>query len=130
MPDVELIQVPEGLHLGEFMKAPTSPAAKGGGLIFTGGYISFDPTTGAAKRGTIEEETVQTLRNIEQVLIAGGSSLDKVLKVNVFLDDLDEWERMNAAYRTVFTTHTPPRRTVHAKLVGGFKVEIDMVALA
>jgi 2-iminobutanoate/2-iminopropanoate deaminase len=130
MQKVELIEVPDTLHLGKFMNAPASPAAKGAGLIFTGGYISFDPKTGQAKKGTIEEETIQTLLNIEQVLIAGGSSLEKVLKVNIFIDDLNEWERMNVAYCSVFRTHTPARRTVQAKMVGGFKVEIEAIALA
>lgn len=130
MSRVELVEVPETLHLGTFMSAPAAAAAKGGGLIFTGGYISFDPETGAAMHGTIEEQTVRTLRNIELVLQAAGSSLDKVLKVNVFLDDLAEWERMNAAYCTVFADHRPARRSIQAKLVGGFKVEIEAIALA
>lgn len=130
MEKVQLIDVPDTLHLGKFMNAPASAAARGAGLIFTGGYISFDPETGEPKKGTIEEETIQTLLNIEQVLIAGGSSLEKVLKVNIFIDDLDEWDRMNVAYRTVFRNHTPARRTVQAKMVDGFKVEIEAIALA
>ena len=79
--DLEIIEVPNTLDLGQAMNAPASSAARAGGLIFTGGYISFDPDTGKPAKGTIEEETSQTLRNIEKVLIVAGSNKEKIVKV-------------------------------------------------
>lgn len=118
------------LHdIGKFMKAPASPAARGGGLIFTSGYVPIDPKTGRAVRGSIEEQTRTTLQNLKIVLEQAGSSLDKVLKVNIFMSDLNEWPRMNKVYKEFFPGDYPARRTVHAQLVGGFKIEIDCIAL-
>jgi 2-iminobutanoate/2-iminopropanoate deaminase len=129
-PKREIIGTPELLDLGKFMKAPVAPAVRANGFIFTGGYVPLDPRTGAAVTGSIEDQTRQTLQNLKDVLDHAGSSLDKVVKVNIFLSDLGEWERMNAVYREFFPKDFPARRTVHAALVGGYKVEIDCVALA
>jgi 2-iminobutanoate/2-iminopropanoate deaminase len=126
----EIIGTPELLDLGRFMKAPVAPAVRANGFIFTGGYVPLDPGTGAAVTGSIEAQTRRTLQNLKEVLEQAGSSLGKVVKVNVFLSDLGEWERMNAVYREFFPKDFPARRTVHALLVGGYKVEIDCIALA
>jgi 2-iminobutanoate/2-iminopropanoate deaminase len=126
----EIIGTPELLDLGKFMKAPVAPAVRANGFIFTGGYVPLDPRTGEAVTGSIEEQTRQTLQNIKDVLKRAGSSLEKVVKVNVFLSDLSEWERMNTVYREFFPKEFPARRTVHAMLVGGYKVEIDCIAVA
>lgn len=129
-PKREIIGTPELLDLGKFMKAPVAPAVRANGFIFTGGYVPLDPRTGKAVMGSIEEQTRRTLQNLKDVLEHAGSSLEKVVKVNVFISDLSEWERMNAVYREFFPKDFPARRTVHAALVGGFKVEIDCIALA
>jgi 2-iminobutanoate/2-iminopropanoate deaminase len=129
-PKREIIGTPALLDLGKFMKAPVAPAVRANGFIFTGGYVPLDPHTGKAVMGSIEEQTRRTLQNLKDVLEHAGSSLDKVVKVNVFLSDLGEWERMNAVYREFFPKDFPARRTVHAALVGGYKVEIDCIALA
>jgi 2-iminobutanoate/2-iminopropanoate deaminase len=124
------IVTPELLDLGKFMKAPVAPAVRAKGFIFTGGYVPLDPRTGQAVTGSIEDQTRQTLQNIKDVLKRAGSSMEKVVKVNVFLSDLSEWERMNEVYREFFPKNFPARRTVHAMLVGGYKVEIDCIAVA
>jgi 2-iminobutanoate/2-iminopropanoate deaminase len=126
----EIVGTPELLDLGKFMKAPVAPAVRANGFIFTGGYVPLDPRSGNAVMGSIEDQTRQTLQNLKDVLEQAGSSLEQVVKVNVFLSDLGEWERMNAVYREFFPKEFPARRTVHAMLVGGYKVEIDCIALA
>ena len=125
----KVIRTPKLLDLGKFMKAPVAPATRGGGLIFTGGYVPMDPKTGKAVMGSIEEQTRRTLKNLKMVLKEAGSSLDKVLKVNIFMSDLNEWPRMNKVYKEFFPRNYPARRTTHAYLVGGFKIEIDCIAL-
>lgn len=125
----KVIRTPKLLDLRKFMKAPVAPATRGGGLIFTGGYVPMNPKTGKAVMGSIEEQTRRTLKNLKMVLEEAGSSLDKVLKVNIFMSDLNEWPRMNKVYREFFPRNYPARRTTHAYLVGGFKIEIDCVAL-
>ena len=125
----EIVRTSKLLDLGKFMKAPVSPATRGGGLVFTGGYVSFDPKTGKAVTGSIEEQTRRTLENLKLVLEAAGSSLAKVLKVNIFISDLYEWRRMNKVYREFFPRNYPARRTTRAQLVGGFKIEIECIAL-
>lgn len=91
------------------MKAPVSSATRGGGLIFTSGYVAFDPRTGKPVTGSIERQTRRTLRNLGMVLEAAGSSLDKVLKVHVCMSDLDEWSRMNRVYREFVTQRLQTR---------------------
>jgi 2-iminobutanoate/2-iminopropanoate deaminase len=79
---------------------------------------------------SIEAETRLTLANLEATLAAAGSSLEQVVRVGVFLADLDDLGAMNAVYAEVFQPPRPARTTVGvAALPGGIKVEIDCVAL-
>ena len=127
----EIVRTPDSLSLGHFLGEPTlvSPATKGGGLIFTTGYVAMSPDTGEAEIGSIEVETRRTLDNLKMVLETAESSFDKVLKINIFMEDLDEWPAMNEVYKEYFPTDSPARRTVQAKLIEHYKVEIDCIAL-
>ena len=89
----------------------------------------MNPDTGEPEIGSIEVETLRTLDNLKMVLEAAGSSFDKVLKINIFMDDLDEWPAMNEVYKKFFPTDPPARRTVQAKLIEDYKIEIDCIAL-
>jgi 2-iminobutanoate/2-iminopropanoate deaminase len=125
----EIIRTPELLDLGKFMKAPVSPAVKANGFIFTGGYVPMDPQSGKAVLGPIEDQARRTLENLKMVLELAGSSLDKVVRVNIFLSDEKDFEGLNKVYREFFPKDFPARRTILSPLVGGFKCEIDFVAL-
>ena len=127
----EIVRTSDSLSLGHFLGEPTlvSPATKGGGLIFTTGYVAMNPCTGDPEIGSIEVETRRTLGNLKMVLEAAGSSFDKELKINIFIEDLGEWPAMNEAYKEYFPTDPPTRRTVQAKLIEDYKIEIDCVAL-
>jgi len=103
-----------------------SPALVFGDLVFVSGQGPLDPE-GAIIPGTIEEETERTLRNVEALLRAAGSGLDKVLKCTCYLADIADFDRFDAAYRRVFGERLPTRTTVAAGL-DGIKVEIDAIA--
>jgi 2-iminobutanoate/2-iminopropanoate deaminase len=111
--------------------APIGPycqAVKTGSLVFLSGQLPIDPKTGALVKG-IAAETRQVFENIRAVLEAAGSSLDKVVKVNVYMADLAEFTEMNQVYAGYFPAHPPARLTVQvAALPKGAGIEIDVVA--
>ena len=102
------------------------PATVWEGLVFVSGQgpIGRD---GSAVCGSIEEETALTLSNIEAVLRAAGTSLERVLKCTCYLSDIALFDRFDAAYRSFFGDQLPARTTVAAGL-DGIKVEIDVIA--
>ncbi|MCB1500127.1 MAG: RidA family protein [Bauldia sp.] len=97
-------------------------------LVFVSGQGPID-ARGEIVAGTIESETELTLRNIETLLIAAGSGLDRVLKCTCYLADIADFDRFDAVYRRVFAGHLPARTTVGAAL-GGIRIEIDAIACA
>ena len=111
---------------------PYSQATRAGGFIFCAGQGSFDPATGQPLGGGIKEQTRQVLRNLQAVLEAGGSGLDRVVKVTVFLSDWKYFGEMNEAYAEFFgANHPPARSTVQGqRWPEGQLVAIDAIALA
>jgi len=108
-------------------KAPYSPVVRSGDHVFTAGQVAFD-ATGTLVPGGIAEQTRQVLANLEACLGAAGCTFDDVVKVNVFLVDLADFEEFNEVYRAAFTEPYPVRTTVQAGLPGGIRVEIEAVA--
>ncbi len=109
---------------------PYSQAILTGGLVFTAGQVPIDPATGKVEAETIEEQTRQVLLNIAAVLQAAGSSLDEVVKVTVFMTDLDDFSRMNEIYAEFFGSHPPARSAVEvAGLPLGVQIEMEAIAL-
>ena len=103
---------------------PFTPVVSFGNLLFVSGV-------GCRIQGTIEEETTWVLDEIEKNLTAAGSSLDKVLKVNVFLEDIKEFDRMNSVYKTrKWGSVFPARNTVQpaALPAGDHGLAIDCIA--
>ncbi len=110
---------------------PYSQAIAAGGLIFVSGQLAIDPATGELVSGDIAAMTRQIFRNIEAVLAAAGSGLDKIVKTTVFLADLGDFQTMNGAYSEFFPAQPPARSTVQvARLPRDARVEIEVVALA
>ena len=111
---------------------PYSQATRAGGFIFCAGQGAFDPATGRLVEGGISEQTRQVLRNLQAVLEAGGSSLDRVVKVTVFLSDWKHFQEMNQAYAEFFgTDHPPARSTVQGqRWPEGHLVAIECIAVA
>ena len=108
---------------------PLSPAVRGGDFVFLSGMAAIDPATGERARGTVAAETRQILTNMGELLEAAGSSLAKVVKVNVLIYSMLEYENMNSAYREFFPIDPPARTVCGAGLIGGHKVEIECVSL-
>ncbi|MEG0166034.1 RidA family protein [Anaerorhabdus sp.] len=77
---------------------------------------------------TIEEHTLKTMENCLTQLKKAGVGFEDVFRVNVYMDDLDEWKRFNDVYKDIMPTPYPARTAVGVKLLQGFKVEIDMWA--
>ena len=103
---------------------PFTPVVSLGNLLFVSGI-------GCRIQGTIEEETKWVLDELEKNLLAAGSSLEKVLKVNVFMEDIKEFDRMNAIYKTrKWGTVFPARNTVQpaALPAGDHGLAIDCIA--
>jgi 2-iminobutanoate/2-iminopropanoate deaminase len=109
---------------------PYSQAIIANGFVFCSGQIPIDPATGNLISGTIENETRQVLKNLGAVLDAAGSSFDEVVKTTVFLQDMNDFTKMNAVYAEFFKAPNPARAAVQvARLPKDVKVEIEAIAL-
>lgn len=104
-------------------------AVVAGDFIYVSGTLGVKPNSMDLVQGGTGQETTQTLRNIETILKACGASLDDVVKVDVFLEDMGMFGEMNEAYLAVMGSNPPARITVgRAELALGAAVEIDCVA--
>ena len=108
---------------------PYSPAIKSNGLVFVSGQIPLDPASGELVGGDIQAQVRRVLENIGLLLQEAGSSFQEVLKVSVFLANLDNFDAMNQVYAEYFGDSRPARSTIEAsKLPKGVEVEIDVIA--
>jgi 2-iminobutanoate/2-iminopropanoate deaminase len=109
---------------------PYSQAIRTENLIFTAGQVGLDPATTELVDGGIEAQTRQVLTNLRHVLETADSGLNFVVKTTVFLQNLDDFARMNTVYAEFFPENPPARSTVQvAALPKGALVEIECVAL-
>lgn len=109
---------------------PYSQAIVVNGFVFAAGQVGTDPKTGTLVEGGIEAQTEQTLKNIEAVLKAAGSSLEDVVKATVFLADMNDFAKMNEIYAKRFAKPFPARSTVQvARLPRDAKIEIEVIAV-
>lgn len=106
-----------------------SPAARFGNLVFTQGMVGTDPATGALAGDDIASQGRQTMRNLQAILEAAGTSLDNALKVTAFVADLDDRPGFNEVYTGFFQGDPPPRTCIQGgKLGPGILVEVEVVA--
>ena len=91
---------------------PYSQGVRAAGLVITSGQLPIDPATGVFAGTDIAAQTRQSLKNVQAVLEAAGSSLDKVLKTTVFLNDMGDFAAMNEVYASFFPGEAPARSAV------------------
>lgn len=109
---------------------PYSQATKANGMLFVSGQLGLIPGEGKLADG-FEAQTRQALDNMKAILVAAGSSLNKVLAVDVFVLDMGKFADLNAIYSEYFTDHKPARAAIEvAGLPLGGLVELKCVALA
>jgi 2-iminobutanoate/2-iminopropanoate deaminase len=109
---------------------PYSHAVAAGPFLFVSGQGPMKKDGSGVARGTIEEESRVTLVNLRDVLEDAGSSLDRVVKVNVYLADMNHFGRFNEVYKEFFTKDFPARTCIQAgRLPMDIQVEIEAIAL-
>ena len=107
---------------------PYSQAVKCGNLVFTSGQIAINPANGQIEAQTISEQTEQVCKNLEAVLLAAGTSLDKAVKTTCFLAEMADFAAFNEVYGRYFSSK-PARSCVAAKqLPRGVLVEGEVIA--
>ena len=108
---------------------PYSQAVIAGELVFVSGQIPLDPATGEMVAESFEAQVKRALANVGAVLQAAGSGLTRVVKVNVYLTDMDRFAAFNQIYSQYFGEHRPARAVVQVSaLPRGAQVEVEAVA--
>lgn len=109
---------------------PYSQGIMAGNMIFTSGQLPMDPKTGEMIQEDIKSEARQSLTNLKEVLEEAGATLEDVVKVTVFIKDMNQFGDINEVYGEFFNTHKPARSCVEvARLPKDANVEIEAVAI-
>ena len=109
---------------------PYSQGIRAGNMIFTSGQLAMDTKTGEMMKNDIKEETRMALKNLKAVLAEGGATLNDVVKVTVFIKDMNQFSLINEVYSEFFTENKPARSCVEvARLPKDGNVEIEAVAI-
>ena len=120
----------------KIIKTSNAPAAIGpysqgmehNDLVFTSGQIPLNPNTGKLVDGDFKKEVVQVLNNIDAVLKEGGSSLDKAIKLTVFVTDLRKFSELNEVFESVFGENPPARSALQVSALPlGARIEIEAI---
>ncbi|HLX75701.1 MAG TPA: RidA family protein [Terriglobales bacterium] len=110
---------------------PYSQAIKANGFVFISGQIAIDPSGGQIIAGDVAAQTERVLKNLEAILKAAGSGLERVVRTTVFLKNMGDFAAMNEVYGRFWKSAPPARSTVEvARLPRDVAVEIDVIALA
>lgn len=108
---------------------PYSQGMQSGGLIFVSGQLPLNPETMQLVDSSIQAATAQSLENCKAIIEAAGSDLNHVIKVEIFMKDMNDFAQMNEVYATYFTDHKPARAAVEvARLPKDAIIEIQMIA--
>lgn len=110
---------------------PYSQGIRVGELVFTAGQLGLDPATGEFTAQDAAGQAEQALTNLQAILKAAGSGLDRLVKTTVYLADIDDWPRVNEVYASMVPEPFPARSAFAVKdLPKGARVEIEAVATA
>lgn len=109
---------------------PYSQAIEVNGMIYTSGIIPIDPSTGELVTGSVEAQAEQAISNLEALLAASGSSIEKAVKTVVFISNMDDFGKINEVYAKHFKEPYPARSCVQvARLPKDVAIEIEAVAV-
>jgi 2-iminobutanoate/2-iminopropanoate deaminase len=109
---------------------PYSQGIKGGNLIFTSGQLPIDPKTGVLVQDDIKLATRQSIENVKAILEEAGASLNDVVKVTIFIKNMNDFALVNEVYGEYFSEHKPARSCVEvARLPKDGKIEIEAIAV-
>ena len=107
-----------------------SQAIVEGGFVFVAGQLPWDPDRPGHIPHSIEEQTERALRNVEAILEAAGSGLDRLVSVTIYISDISLWGRVNAAYAEILGPHRPARAIVPTSpLHHGALIEISAIGV-
>ena len=116
----------------EFQPRPTfpySPGARGGNMLFTAGQVAWNKSGNLIGINDVRAQTIQTLANVESVLTEGGAKLSDVVKCNVYLKDMKDFQIMNEEFTKMFPENPPARTTVQTPMAESeMLVEIEAIA--
>ena len=108
---------------------PYSQGIKAGHFVYTSGQLPLDPKTGQLVQDDIQTATRVALENVKAVLAASGATLEDVVKVTVFVKDMNDFGKINEVYAEFFANHKPPTSLVEvARLPKDGVIEIEAVA--
>jgi len=125
----EIIRVEPLTTFLEKYNAPSSTVTRHGDTVYVTGAPPFDPKTGEIYKGDISRQTELVLEQMKQCVEAGGSSLESILKVNVYVTDVEMFPKVNEVYRKYFPSNYPARIFINVPAWnGGFDIEIDCIA--
>lgn len=110
---------------------PYNQATLSGNTLYTSGQIAIEPETGNLFKGSIEDETILVMKNLEAVLKAANMTFEDVVKTSIFISDMENFSKINSVYGTYFNDATAPaRETVEvANLPKYVNVEISAIAI-
>ncbi len=108
---------------------PYSQGVSANGFLFVSGQVPIDPEQGKIVAETIEEQAEQALKNLRNILKAGGAELSDVVKTTCFLRDINDFAAFNKVYAKYFPENAPSRSCVQAVLPLGAKAEIEAIAI-
>lgn len=109
---------------------PYSQAIKTGNMIFTSGQLGINPETGEFVDDNIQEETRQSLKNLMAIMEEAGGTFEDIVKVTIFIKDMENFSKINEVYEEYFSTHKPARSCVEiSRLPKNGNVEIEAIAI-
>ena len=107
---------------------PYSHSVKTGNLLYTSGQVPFDPVSGALVGKNIQEQTEQTMKNLDSLLTSAGLKMENIVKVTVFLVNWDDFSAFNEVYSRFMNGHQPARTTVEvSNIAQGALLELDAI---
>lgn len=122
--EIKLIQTPDAPSPGGHY----SQAVVHNGVVYVSGQLPINPN-GEKKFGAIEEQAEQVLTNLNEILKAANSDISRLLKVTIYISDINLWGKVDTVYARFMKNHRPARAVIPTKdLHYGFLIEIDAIA--